>query len=216
MPSTILTSPSGTPIHRGVAITISLGTVSNVFSPGRRPPKPYCPVSPVSYQPSVSGRTVPIPFLNPCCYSPKSPSALLLVLASRTLSNSFSTWLSELPSRIRFNLVALIGYSLSGYNAPSCRNPFRHVSGPCLSHLAGVYVPSNDAIPSQHWSSSGRSSIFISTTVLIVYVSSLFVTCQNHYNLLLLISIPIRPSLNPPRSSVCYSRPSVKIFWVLQ
>ena len=31
MPSTIPTSASGTPIHRGVAITISLDTVSNAF-----------------------------------------------------------------------------------------------------------------------------------------------------------------------------------------
>ena len=207
MPSTILTSYSGTPIHRRVAITISLGTVSNVFS-SRRAPKPFCPVPPVSSLPYVSGRTVPLLFLNPCCYSTKSPSALLLILSSRTLSNSFSAWLSELPSRIRFNLVALIGYSLSGYNAPSCRNPFRHVSVPFLSHLAGIHVPSHDALPSHHWSSSGRfPSIFISATVLIMSVSSLFVTCQNHSNRLLLIAI--RPSLSPPISSGCYSVTSI-------
>ena len=36
----------------------------------------------------------PLPFLNPGCSSPKSPSTLLLIIASKTLSSSFSTWLS--------------------------------------------------------------------------------------------------------------------------
>ena len=37
VPSTILTSASGTPIHRSVAIIISLGTVSKAFSRSTKP-----------------------------------------------------------------------------------------------------------------------------------------------------------------------------------
>ena len=42
---------------------------------------------------------VPLPFLNPCYSSPKSPSTLHLIFASKTLSSSFSTWLSSVMLR---------------------------------------------------------------------------------------------------------------------
>ena len=76
----------------------SLWVLCQKLSLGRRTPEPYFPVPSVSSLPSVSGRTsrlMFLPFLNPCCSSPKSPSTLLLILASKTLSNSFNTWLSS-------------------------------------------------------------------------------------------------------------------------
>ena len=57
MPSTILTSASGTPIHRSVDITISLGTVSNAFSRSTNPRDIDCPVPSVSSLTSLSERT---------------------------------------------------------------------------------------------------------------------------------------------------------------
>ena len=94
VPSTILTSASGTPIHRSVAITISLGTVSKAFS-GSTNPRAILPCTSSLFS-TICLRTyipsaVPLPFLNPCCSSPKSPSTLLLINASKTLSNSFRT-----------------------------------------------------------------------------------------------------------------------------
>ena len=97
-PYTILTSASGTPIHRSIAITISLGTVSRAFSKSTNPrailpctSSLFSTICLRTYIPSA----VPLPFLNPCCSSPKSPSTLLLILASKPLSSSFSTWLSS-------------------------------------------------------------------------------------------------------------------------
>ena len=98
VPSTILTSASGIPIHRSVAITISLGTVSKAFSRSTNPrailpctSSLFSTICLRAYIPSA----VPLPFMNPCCSSPKSHSTLILILASKTLSNSFSTWLSS-------------------------------------------------------------------------------------------------------------------------
>ena len=106
MPSTTLTSPSGTLIHHSVAITISLGTVSSAFS---RSTKPRAILPCTSNHFSSIMTDVPLPFLNRCCSSTKSPSTRLLVLASKTPSNSFSTWLS--------NVMPL-------YFPGSCSSPF--------------------------------------------------------------------------------------------
>ena len=92
------------------------------------------PAPPASSLPSVSGRTaVPLPFLHHCCSSPKSPSTLLLILASRTLSNSFSTWLrSEMPmyftgsctSPFLFHIGTIKPILLSFGILPSCIHTF--------------------------------------------------------------------------------------------
>ena len=86
MPSTILTS--GYPIHRSVAMTISLGTVSKGFSKSKNPiactPSLVSTICLRKHIPSA----VPLPFLNPHCSSPKSPSTRVLFIASKTLSNS--------------------------------------------------------------------------------------------------------------------------------
>ena len=94
VPSTILTSSSDTPIHRNVAITISLGTVSKAFSMSTNPrsilpctSSLFSTICLRTYIPSA----VHLPSLNPCCSPPKSPSTLLLIIASKTLSNSFNT-----------------------------------------------------------------------------------------------------------------------------
>ena len=100
MPSTILTSASGAPIYRSVAITISLGTESKAFSRSKNPIAILSCTSILfsticlrTYIPSA----VPIPFLNHCCSSSKSPSTLILMIiaSNSTLFNSFSTWLSS-------------------------------------------------------------------------------------------------------------------------
>ena len=96
MPSTILTSTYGTPANRSVAI--SLSTVSKAFSKSTNPramlsctSSLFSAISIVTYIPSA----VRLLFLNICYSSPKSHSTLPRILASKTLSNSFSTWLSS-------------------------------------------------------------------------------------------------------------------------
>ena len=74
MPSTILTSAPGTPIHRSVAIAISMGTVSKAFSKSTNHRAILSCTS--SIFSTICLRTcipsaVPLPFLNPCC-SPRS------------------------------------------------------------------------------------------------------------------------------------------------
>ena len=125
MPSTIITSLSGTPIHRNVAITISLGTVSIAFSSSTNPRTTLpCTSSLFSticlrmYIPSA----VHLPFLRPCCSSLKLPSTILLVLASRTISNSFSTWLSSvLP--LNLHIPFPLPYRHYQVNPPLLRYP---------------------------------------------------------------------------------------------
>ena len=82
MPSTILTSASGTPIHCSVAITISLGTVSKAFSRSTKTPEPYCPVPPgcshlsQDVHPVCCSSPLPEPllfFLEVTCYSSPDP-----------------------------------------------------------------------------------------------------------------------------------------------
>ena len=110
VPSTILTSAYGAPIHRSVAITISLGIVSKACSRSTNP-RAILPCT-SSLLSTICLRTytpsdIPLHFLNPCCSSPKSPSTLLLILASKTLSNSFSTWLSSVMSLYFYSMYAL-------------------------------------------------------------------------------------------------------------
>ena len=134
--STILTSASGTPIHRSIAITFSLGTVSKAFSmstnSGAIPPcisSLFFTICLRTYIPSA----LPLPFLNPCCSSPNSPSTLLLILASKTLSNSFSTWLSSVmplyfpascPSPFLFHICTVSPILHSFDILPSCIHTF--------------------------------------------------------------------------------------------
>ena len=134
-PSTILTSASGTPIHHSVAITISLGTVSKAFSKSTNPRAILPCTSGIfsticlrTYIPSA----VPLPFLDPCCSSPKSCSTLLLILASKTLSSSFSTWLSSVMLRCTSTVLFHIGTIrpiLHSFGIlPSCIHTFSSLS----------------------------------------------------------------------------------------
>ena len=79
VPSTILTSASGTPIHRSVAITISLGTVSKAFSRSTNP-RAILPCT-VSSLPSVSGRTSRLRFLSPSWTLAVLPRSHLLLFS---------------------------------------------------------------------------------------------------------------------------------------
>ena len=76
---------------------------------------------------------VPLPFLNLCCSSPNSPSTLLLTLASKTLFNSFSTWLSSVmplyfpascPTPFRFHICTVRPILHSFDILPSCIHTF--------------------------------------------------------------------------------------------
>ena len=69
-----------------------------LFCPNRRTPEPYALyLQYLLYRMSQDVHLVccssPLP--GPLLFSPKSPSTFLLILASKTLSSSFSTWLSS-------------------------------------------------------------------------------------------------------------------------
>ena len=72
----------------------SLWVLCQKLSPGRRTPEPYCPILPVSSLSQDVCCSSPLP--QPLLFSPKLHSTLLLILASKTLSSSFSTWLSSM------------------------------------------------------------------------------------------------------------------------
>ena len=139
MPSTILTSASGTPIHRSVAITISLCTTSKAFSKSMNP-RAILPCTSSLFLFHLSQDLRPVccssisPFMNTCCSSPKSPSTLLLILSSKTLSSSVSTWLSSMmplyfpglcTSPVFFHIGTIRPILHSFGILPSCIHTFR-------------------------------------------------------------------------------------------
>ena len=134
-----LTAASGTPIHRSVAITIYLGTVSKAF-PGRRTPEPYCPVPPVSSLPSVSGLTSRLLFLSPFWTNAVLPrSNLLFFLWSLRLKPSPTVsvlgWGVWFPCTFLYHSHPLFSTisALSGIRYPSILHT--HVQYPS-SHLS--------------------------------------------------------------------------------
>ena len=91
--------PSSLPLlvlpSRVASPSTSLWVLCHKLSPGRRTPTAILPCTSSLFS-IICPRTdipsaVPLPFLNPSCSSPKSPSTLLLILASKTIANSFST-----------------------------------------------------------------------------------------------------------------------------
>ena len=88
-PSAIIASASGTPIHRSVSTAFPRSTNPRAILPCTS--GLFSTICLRTYIPSA----VPLPFPNPCCSYPKSPSTFLLILTSKTLSSSFSTWLSS-------------------------------------------------------------------------------------------------------------------------
>ena len=146
-PSTILTSTSGTPIHRSVAITIYLGTVSKAFSRSMNPrailpctSSLFSTICPRTYIPSA----VPLPFLNPCCSSPKSHSTLLLILASKILYSAKLQYLAEKCDAPVLSWVMHITIPL----------PYQHCQAhpplflyPSLLHTHVHLTPTSPAIP---------------------------------------------------------------------
>lgn len=93
------TKPSTCLIHLIVAVIISLETVSYALSRSTNSTAIYisnlfstsCLIANI---PSV----VPLPFLNPCCFSPNSCFTLFRILPSNIISNSFTRWLRSLMS----------------------------------------------------------------------------------------------------------------------
>ena len=84
--------------HSHGSVAISLSTVSKAFSKSTNPramlsctSSLFSTISIITYIPSA----VRLLFLNICYSFPKSHSTLLRILASKTLSHSFSTWLSS-------------------------------------------------------------------------------------------------------------------------
>ena len=154
VPSTIYTSASGIPIHRSVAITISLVTLSKAFSRSTNPrailpctSSLFSTICLRTYIPSA----VPLPFMNPCCSSPKSHSILLLILASKTLSKCFSTWLSSVmplyfpgscTSPFLFHIGTIRPILHSFGILPSCIHTFRSLpvhltpTSPAISNIS--------------------------------------------------------------------------------
>ena len=87
---------------------------------------------------------VPLPFLDPCC----STSTLLLIIASKTLSSSFSTWLSSVmplyfpgscTSPVLFHIGTIRSTLHSFCILPSCIHTFSSL--PVLTLDYQKYTP---------------------------------------------------------------------------
>ena len=202
MSSTILTSASGTPIHRSVAIAIYLGTVSNGFSRSTNPRA----ITPCTSRHSLLYHLSQD--VHPVCCSSLLPehllffpevtfSTLLLIIQSKTLSNSFSTWRSSVmplyfawscTSQFLFHIGTIRPILHSFGILPSCIHTF--------SSLPVHLIPSSPAF-------SIISSRTSSAPVALPYSS-----CALLFPLLPVLSPPF-PPLSPNRAweleATCYS-----------
>ena len=163
----------------------SLGTMWKAFSRSMNPrailpctSSLFSTICLRAYIPSA----VPFPFLNPYCSSPKLPSTLLLILASKTLSNSFSTWLSSV---------------MPLYFPGSCTSPFLFHIGTIRSifHSFGILpscIRTFSSLP-VHLTPTSPAISNISSRTSTAPVALPFSSCALRFPLLPVLSPPLPP-----------------------
>ena len=146
--------------------TVHLGTrnclVDSVSFPPARCPALLYHLFQRTYIPS----DVPLPFLNHCCSSPNSPSTRLLIIASKTLSNSFNTWLSSVmplyfpgscTSPFLFHIGTIRPILHSFGILPSCIDTFSSLpvhltpTSPAISNISSRTSSATVALPFFIW-----------------------------------------------------------------